>query len=138
MRKLILLGALMLAACIPGQMPTVLNTTPASGVVMTRDTYRNDLFSVVYPESWRVITSAASAPPSVIFAAPDNCTIIVVSSTPVDQTPPSPSCTQSDIKTFSQTLSAGGRQISVVGSAPAADWDAFKSAFDHLVASVQL
>ncbi len=127
---------LLFAACIPAQTPTVLDITPAAGAIITRDSYRNDRFNVTYPTGWRVITSAANDPLAVTFVSPDNCALIVVSSTPIDQTPLSSSCTQSSIKTFSQILSVHGKQISVVGSAPAADWGAFQSAFERLVASV--
>jgi len=55
---------MLLAACTPAQPPPSLSATPGAAVVVTRDTYRNDLFSVEYPSGWRVVTSPAGAPPA--------------------------------------------------------------------------
>ena len=126
----------MLASCIPAQTPSILNTTPAAGSIITRTTVHNDLFSVVYPEGWRVITSAASAPLAVTLVSPDNCALIVVSSVPVAQTPASTSCTQSNIQTTSKTVSVSGKPITVIGSAPSAGWTDFLSEFNQIAASV--
>ena len=125
------------SACIPAQTPPVLNAAPAAGAIITRDSYRNDLFSVAYPTGWRVITSPVGSPPSVTLVAPGNCALIVVSSAPLGQPPTSPSCDQPDVKTFSRDVALGSQQIVIAGSAPAAGWDEFLATVDRVAASLK-
>ena len=105
--------------------------------MITQDTYKNDIFSVVYPTGWRVITSPAGAPPSVTFVAPGNCALIIVASESITQSITSPSCDQPDIKTSTKTVTLGNRQITIAGSAPSAGWNDFSSALDRVAASLK-
>jgi hypothetical protein len=125
------------AACIPADTAPNRSATPGAGAMITRDTYQNELFSVSYPAGWRVITSPASAPPSVTFVAPGDCALIVVSSAPIDAPPTAPACDQADIQTVDRTVMLDGQQIVVAGSVPASDWDEFVAALDRVAASLK-
>jgi len=116
----------------------VLNATAGAAVIVTRDRYTNDRFSVEYPSGWRVITSPTGAPPSVIFAAPGNCALIEVSSTPLAQPPASSSCDQTDIQTTRRAVTLGAQQIAVAGSAPADGWAEFLTTLDLVAASIKV
>ena len=124
------------SACIPTPSAPNPDTTPG-GAIITRNTYRNDLFSVTYPAGWRAITSPAGAPPSVTFVAPGDCALIVVSSTPIDSPPTAPSCDQPDIQVIEREASLDGQQIVIAGSAPGAGWDEFLAALDRVAASLR-
>jgi hypothetical protein len=130
---LLWLIVLLFSACAPAQTPPNLAATPGESVVVTRNRYQNDLFSVAYPTGWRVITSPAGSPPSVTFVAPGDCLLIEVSSTPLDQAPTAPACGQPDIRTDQRMV----QSISIAGSAPAAEWDGFAAAFDQIAASLK-
>lgn len=79
--------SLILAACAPPQVPEQLSFTPGAPITITDNLYTTSAFSVRYPSGWRVITTPAEAPPGVIFAAPDNAALIVLSVSPIG-TPP--------------------------------------------------
>ena len=128
---------LLLAACIPAATPANIAATPGEAAVITRDTYQNDVFRVVYPTGWRVITSPAGAPPSVTFVAPGNCALIIVASDSAPQSLTSPSCAQPDIKTSTKTVTLSSHQITIAGSAPSAGWDDFVNALDRIAASLK-
>ena len=128
---------LLFSACIPAETPPNLNATPAPGVVITRSTYQSDAFSLEYPTGWRVITSPAGAPPSVILVAPGDCALIQVSSAPLDAPPDSPSCQEADIRTVARTVTLGDATIALAGSAPADGWDGFLSEVDRVAASLK-
>ena len=128
---------LLFSACLPAPTAPSLNTPAELGAVVTRDTYRNDLFSVTYPEGWRAITSPAGAPPTVTFVAPGDCALIVVSSAPVDAPPTAPSCDQPDIQVIEREATLDGRQIVIAGSAPGAGWEDFLAALDRVAASLR-
>lgn len=123
---------LLFSACIPAQTPPILDATPAAGVSITADTYRSEAFSLRYPSGWRVITSQAGAPPSVTLVEPGNCVLIVVSSTPIETPPTSSACGEPDIETISRMVG----DISLAGSAPAAEWESFLAAFEQVAASI--
>lgn len=126
------------SACIPTS-PAPSQTLPAdTGAVITRDSYRNDLFSLTYPEGWRAITSPVGAPPSVTFVAPGDCALIVVSSAPIDEPPVAPACDQPDIQVIEREATLDGQHIVIAGSAPVADWDEFLAALDRVVASLKV
>ena len=137
MKKRLLWLMLALAACAPAQPPPLLDATPGAGVVVTEDSYRNAIFSARYPAGWRIITSEASQPPSVIFAAPGNCALIVISSVAIDQPPTAPACEQPGIQSIAQTVTLGSIEIALAGSAPAAEWDSFLTRFEQVAASLE-
>jgi hypothetical protein len=125
-----------MAACIPAQPPPNLDATPGAAAVITRDTYRSDLFSVRYPEGWRAITSPAGAPPSVTFAAPGNCPLIVVSSAPVEQPP---TCEGKGVRNETRTVMRGGHSFTLAGSttgALQAEYDAAMQRIEESLESV--
>ena len=128
---------LLFAACVPAQTPPVLDATPGAAVTVTEDTYRNEIFSVRYPAGWRVITSEAGQTLSVIFAAPDNCALIVVSATMINQPPNSPACDQPNLQTATRNLSLGSAKIFIAGSAPTDDSEAFTTQLDQVATSLQ-
>ena len=128
------LMVLVFSACAPAaETPPNLAATPGEAVIVTRDTYANDRFSVSYPTGWRVITSPAGAPPSVTLVAPGNCQLIEIAAAPIDPAPTAPACDQPDIRPLTRTIG----QISIAGSAPAAEWEGFASAFEHIAASLK-
>ena len=97
---------LLFSASIPAEAPPNLSATMGAAVMVTRNRYQNDRFSLEYPTGWRVITSPAGAPPNVTLVAPGNCALIEVSSTPLDRAPDSPSCDQPDIRPLLRTVGA--------------------------------
>lgn len=125
---------LLAAACIPAQPPPNLGATPGAAVVVTGDTYRSGAFSVRYPEGWRAITSPAGAPPSVTFAAPGNCPIIMVSSAPVEQPP---ACEGEGVRNETRTVERGGHSFSIAGSATDALADVYSAALARIEASLE-
>lgn len=86
--------ALTLAACIPSQATSRLNTAPGNPVVVSSDTYDAGLFRARYPAGWRVITSPAGEPPFVTFVAPDNCALILLSARPRPAPPLGADCAE--------------------------------------------
>ncbi len=126
---------LIVSACAPASPPAQLAATPGAAVVITGDTYRSDSFSVSYPAGWRVITSPAGAPPSVTFAAPGDCPLIVVSSAPLDQPP---ACAASDARSEQRTITRGEHTFIVAGSATAALWDVYRAAADRIATSLTI
>lgn len=128
---------LLFAACTPAQTPALLGSTPGAAVVVTEDTYRSDLFTVRYPAGWRVITSQAGDPPTVTFVSPDNCALIVVSTSPITEPPESNACTDQDVQSTVRNLTLGSVHLTVVGSAPTSQFDAFLTHFEQVAASLE-
>ena len=98
---------LLFAACIPASPPANFSATPGAAALSRETATRMTVFSVTYPTGWRVITSPAGAPPSVTFVQPGDCGLIVVSSVSLEQAPTSPSCSEPNIKTTTQTVTLG-------------------------------
>jgi hypothetical protein len=128
--------ALCFSACIPASPPR-LSATVGAAAVITRDSYRNDLFSVEYPAGWRVITSPTGAPPSVTFVAPGDCGLVIVSSVSLSSAPTSPACDAADFTTDQRVISLGETTVTVAGSAPSADWQAFQTEMMRIAASLR-
>ena len=128
-----------LAACIPAKTPPQLGATAAAPVVVADDSYDAGAFRVRFPGGWRVITSPAGAPPSVIFAAPDNCTLIAVSAEPMDAPRPA-NCADSAavFRREARTLTSGGAAIHAALIAPASAWDAAEMTFARVAQSAQI
>ena len=108
------------AACIPAHVPDNLDDTPGPPVIITGDLYEGSQFSARYPNGWRVITSEANAPPSVIFVAPDESATIQLVAGTLNNTNFPDSSLQTDIRGL--TLE-DGEQVTAILRAPAAEWD---------------
>ncbi|NDJ62306.1 MAG: hypothetical protein GYB67_14360 [Chloroflexi bacterium] len=132
-----LVAGISAAGCIPARTPDNLGATAGPPVVVTDTLYRGAAFSAYYPRGWRVITSAASAPPTVTFVAPDDCALLLISAGPVAEPPISPVCPAADIRTTQQIISLDERTITLAGSAPAADWSRFEMVAAQVAASVR-
>jgi hypothetical protein len=67
---------LLAVGCIPARVPDNLDDTPGPPVSINDGRYKGVIFSADIPAGWRVITSEAQTPQSVIFVAPDDKTLI--------------------------------------------------------------
>jgi hypothetical protein len=84
MKYLLIAALLLIAGCVPATPPPHLANTPGAPVIIDGDWVITSAFRVRAPAGWRIILGAASAPPSVTFAAPDNCALVIVSAAPID------------------------------------------------------
>ncbi len=125
---------LVLAACVPATTPPQLDYTPGAPVVVTDGRYDAGAFTVARPDGWRVITSAADAPTTVIFVSPDDDALIMLATEGIGE-PPRPN-TDEPLRDITQQIEQDGRTIAVYGAAPAAAWQAFQRTFAATVASV--
>jgi len=105
-------------------------TIAGSSVMVTDRLYDAGSFRVEYPSGWRIVTGPADAPPRVTFVSPDNQSLIVLSTAPASAPTPAP-----DMRSESRQVTAGGVTLHAVGSAPAADWDAFLPVFERVLSS---
>ena len=129
---------LMLAACVPATPPPQLAFTPGAPVTVTGERVTNSVFSVARPGGWRVITSAADAPVSVIFVAPDDSALVMVARE-LPESPPQPQADadtslQQDTRTV--TLETGA--VTVYAAAPAERWDQVEALMEQVADSVAL
>lgn len=116
MRRLIA-ALLLLAGCVPATPPPHLLNTPGAPVIVDGDRVITAAFRVRAPSGWRIILGAASAPPSVTFAAPDNCGLIVVSAAPIDPPPLPDGCPP--VEARSERVIVNGGAIMVYAAADA-------------------
>jgi hypothetical protein len=79
-----------------------------------------------------VVTGEASAPPSVIFVAPDEVSTIWLSTTPVDLTRLDPALKAEQ----RQITLTDGATVYAVLNASAENWDALVPVFNEVVASL--
>jgi hypothetical protein len=122
------------AACIPAKVPSNLDDTPGPAVVVSDHTFENSQFSALYPDGWRVVTSEAQAPPSVIFVAPDDVATIQLMVGALDNANFNNPKMQTDVRGL--TLD-GGLQITAILSAPPAQWDSYVAHFERVLASIK-
>ena len=115
MRRLI--AALLLAGCVPATPPPHLANTPGAPVIVDGDRVITAAFRARAPAGWRIILGAASAPPTVIFAAPDNCALIAVSAAPIAAPPLPETCPL--IAPHAARILVDGREIAVYAAADA-------------------
>jgi hypothetical protein len=115
MRRLI--AALLLAGCVPATPPPHLVNTPGAPVIVDGDRVITAAFRARAPAGWRIILGAASAPPAVIFAAPDNCALIAVSAAPIDAPPLPKTCPPTAPR--EARLRVNGGEIAVYAAADA-------------------
>jgi hypothetical protein len=125
---------LALAACVPATPPPNLDATPGAAVVVSDGRYESDSFSARYPDDWRAITSPAGEPQFVILAAPDNCTVVILS---LDERPaPEPAgCEASDWREANDTSDGTPTVYAAVRAASDA-WPAAEATFESIVASI--
>lgn len=127
MKYLLIAALLLIAGCVPATPPPHLANTPGAPVIIDGDWVITSAFRVRALADWRIILGAASAPPSVTFAAPDNCALIVVSAAPID--PPAPLDECPPVEARIERISVNGSAISVYAAADA-------EITDRLIASI--
>jgi hypothetical protein len=134
LRYAFLFAFLVLAACIPAKVPDNLDDTPGPPVVVTDLTYESSQFTARYPDGWRIVTSEARTPPSVIFVAPDEVTTIRLMTGPLEEGNFSNAQLQTEIRGL--TLS-DGLDMTAILNTPAENWDAMLLVFERVLASVR-
>ena len=127
---------LLLAACAPAQVPPSLRFTPGPAVVIAGNTLLADTYSLRFPHDWRIVTGQADLPQTATFVSPDNCSIIQVSVSPIDPIV-SRDCGDLEFQTTTQDIPLDTFTLTVAGSAPAEQWEAFLTQFERLIASVE-
>lgn len=134
LRYVFLLCFVLLAACIPAKVPSNLDDTPGPAVVVSDHTFENSQFTARYPDGWRVVTSEAQAPPSVIFVAPDDVATIQLMVGKLENANFNDPKVKVDVRSL--TLD-GGLQITAILSAPPAQWDTYTAQFERVLASLK-
>ncbi|MCL4255678.1 MAG: hypothetical protein KJ043_18115, partial [Anaerolineae bacterium] len=107
------------------QLPTL-----SAPFTITENTYQNEVFSVTYPEGWRVVSSASFAPPSAVFVSPDERQIILIS------TEDNPSLTYPFDDVEYDNIQTQQGDIWIIGIAPVAEWDAFLGIYEAMIAGL--
>ncbi|NWF69898.1 MAG: hypothetical protein HXY40_12505 [Chloroflexi bacterium] len=133
-RARVLLLILLLTACVPVAHPPQLSSTPGAAFVVTADTLDFGIFRVEYPAGWRVISGAASLPPTVIFAAPENAALLLLSVVPIDRPPALDS--GAPMRSEARTLNFDGTPLYVYSTAPVAEWAIYGAIFERLLTSI--
>ncbi len=110
--------------------------TPGVPMTITDSTVTTQSFRLEYPDGWRVITSAAAAPPALVLVAPGDCQIVWVSSVPMATPALPPTCDRGAAQMIVRTVALDTERISVWGGAGADDLAAFTVNFDRIVGSV--
>jgi hypothetical protein len=123
-----------LVGCVPIDKPPQLTYTPGAEFVVTDETFDVGAFRVGYPQGWRVITGQASAPPSVIFAAPDDTALIMLAVGEIESAPTSNAGVemQSEVR----TIEVDDITITAYGTAPVDGWESFIQTFEDVLATV--
>lgn len=124
-----------LIGCVPVEKPPQLTFTPGASFVVTDDIFDAGVFRVRYPQGWRVITGQASAPPSVIFAAPDDVALIMLAVGEIE----SPPTLNLDVETQSETrtIELGDVTMTAYLTAPVESWGSFTQIFDDVLATLE-
>ncbi|GEM_PF-1488794 len=133
---IILCMGILLSACAqvaPAQLPLRLidqqnNQLPtlSAPFTITHNTYTNSAFRVMYPDGWRVVSSAEFADPSAVFVSPDETQIILIT-TEADAT----LSAQNDDVTYDQISRQKG-DVWVLGIAPIADFESFLVTYEAM------
>ena len=127
---------LLLSSCgpiVPATAPAQLDHTPGPPIVVTDRTVRTRDYRLRYPSGWRVVTGEARLLPTVVLVAPDEVTTIrfVVGALPAQTTP------EPDFKFIRRPVQlASDFTITVIGRAPADEWQQFLPIFEWVVLSL--
>jgi hypothetical protein len=124
------------SACIPADTPPQLAHTPGTPVVITQDRVEAAHFSAVYPPGWRVITSPAELDSSLIFAAPDNCALIILATTPINP-PDLADCPGESISSEMQSIEMGTDTIYTALIVSAESQAAVTPIFNRVLESIE-
>jgi hypothetical protein len=125
---------LLFGACVPVKVPLQLAYTPGPSAIITEREYDAGLFKAQYPAGWRVITSAATSPPSVIFVSPDDDALIVLG-TDIGEAP-KPNV-EGEIKSETRHLTIDNDlSLTAVLNASAEKWESFSTVFERVIESI--
>ncbi|MEO1444231.1 MAG: hypothetical protein AAFV33_27805 [Chloroflexota bacterium] len=128
---------LALAACIPATTPPQLDFTPGAPVVVTDGRIQTAAFSVERPDGWRVITSSADAPLTLILVAPDDAALILLATDGIGEPPRPTNIDPADtLRDSTEQVEAGNITVSVYTVAPSSQWDAMQAVTRRVVASL--
>ena len=132
----VMFTALVFSACVPATVPVQLAHTPGPGVTLSGQVYNSGTFRAEIPDGWRVITSAAGDPVTVIFAAPDSPALIMLGEN-IDKVPP-PAGYDGELVTHQQVvaLNTGSSVTAVLNAAPD-EHDRWLALFERVVQSIQ-
>ncbi|RMF76162.1 MAG: hypothetical protein D6737_20780 [Chloroflexi bacterium] len=142
MMTCLLIVLVLLAACGPvvSVSPVaVLRNTPGPAVVITDDRIETAVFQIERPDGWRVITSAADAPVSIILVSPDERWLMMISAAPIDvEKAPRPTVDdESELRSERRDVMLDDETfISTFGAAPVDEWDAFDEIFTRTIESL--
>lgn len=125
--------ALGIAACVPATVPPQLAHTPGPAVSIYDGQYANAVFRLNYPPEWRVVSSAASADASVMLIAPEDAAVIVIGEDAEAPTLPH----AETLRTETQVKALANQEISLILSAPAAEWDHYLPLWQAVIESLQ-
>lgn len=120
--------------CLPIATPPQLTFTPGASFVVTDETFDAGVFRVNYPQGWRVITGQASAPPSAIFAAPDDRALIMLAVGEIES-PPALNI-EDETQSETRTLEVGDITMTAYGTASADEWESFIQTFESVLATL--
>ncbi len=126
---------LYMAACVPARTPPQLAYTPGPAVQVADGWYDSGVFRVRYPADWEIITSAAGAPLSVIFAAPEGDALIMVGESLTDV--PAPAGFEGELRSERRDLTlADGRIVTAALNAAQENWPARLALFEAVIISL--
>ena len=129
----VLVVLLFATACIPATVPDNLDDTPGPPVVINNSIYEGAVFTARVPNGWRVITSEAQAPQSVIFVTPDDKTLIRLIEGEVELSEVEVEGQRNEL--YPLTL-ADGTTVTAVFSSPALSWETYWAQFETVRDSV--
>jgi hypothetical protein len=134
LRYAFLFAFIILVGCIPAKVPDNLDDTPGPPFVVTDHTYESSQFIARYPDSWRIVTSEARLPPSVVFVAPDEVSTIRLMIGPLEDA----SFSNTELQTEVRGLTLDdGLEMTAVLSAPSENWEAMLTIFERVLASLK-
>jgi hypothetical protein len=121
---------LLLAACVPAQVPDQLSATAGASLVITDDWVRGESFAAQIPGGWRVVTGEATQSQRVTLVAPDSQTTIELQAgeavPPSDQAPPE----------AREVVRVGAGVVTATLRTPADQREAMQAVFAQVVASL--
>ncbi|MCC6892924.1 MAG: hypothetical protein IT321_08895 [Anaerolineae bacterium] len=122
-----------ISGCIPAAVPDNLDDTPGPAIVISNSLYEGAAFTARVQDGWRVITSEAQAPQSVIFVAPDDKTLIRLIEGEVELSEVEVEGQRNEL--YPLTL-ADGTTVTAVFSSQALSWATYWGQFESVRDSV--